>query len=190
MNKILTTRSQLRHTLESGRRTIFEPAPPAPPPPAAGPYIISISPDISSPNFEDPLTITITGGRFTGVSQVSFVAQGPVDSFVVDSDTQITVTTHLYGYAGDPVDNMFVTAADGVTTSPITPATDIWYFNSAPTPDRFIITAGYSGSGDAGWPRGVYDAGCILQDANYVYLVAKNAACVSRIPINFSPPDG
>jgi len=219
MNKILTTRSQLRHTLESGRRTIFEPAPPAPPPPAAGPYIISISPDISSPNFEDPLTITITGGRFTGVSQVSFVAQGPVDSFVVDSDTQITVTTHLYGYAGDPVDNMFVTAADGVTTSPITPATDFWYayawpedcafgpiavtanriwttngsswyFNSAPTPDRFIITAGYSGSGDAGWPSGVYDAGCILQDANYVYLVAKNAACVTRIPINFSPPDG
>ena len=120
MNKILTTRSQLRATRESGRRTIFEPAPPA-----AGPYIISISPDISSPNFEDPLTITITGGRFTGVSQVSFVAQGPVDSFVVNSDTQITVTTYLYGSAGAPVDNMFVTAADGVTTSPITPATQL-----------------------------------------------------------------
>jgi hypothetical protein len=223
MNKILTTRSQLRATQESGRRIIFEPAPPAPPPPAAGPYIISISPDISSPNFEDPLTITITGGRFTGVSKVSFVARGPVDSFVVNSDTQITVTTYLYGREGDPVDNMFVTAADGVTTSPITPATDFWYayawpedcafgpvavtanriwttngsswyFNNFTSPpDRFLITAGQQGVGNANWPRPpnqVDNAGLILSDSNYVYYISKTAACLTRIPINFTPPDG
>jgi hypothetical protein len=127
--KVLTTESQMRYTLESARQVLFEQLPPPYVfvPPADGPYIISITPQISSPNFEDPITIIVTGGRFTGTSDVQFVNEGSVDNFTVDSDTQITVNTYLYGREGDPVDNLFVVAADGVTTSPITPATDFWY---------------------------------------------------------------
>ena len=210
--KILTTRSLLRHTLETGRRVIFEPGGgigTSGPPTGPGPYITSISPNIGSPNFGQ-YTIIITGGNFAGASAVAFVAQGAVDSFVVNSRTQITVTTNLYGRQGDPVDNLFVTAADGVTTSPITPATDFWYawgwpeevsqwpiavnasrmwtasgsswaYNLTSSPARYITSADTNTYST--WPTGANSVEQILLDANYAYYISSTSAVITRVPL-------
>src|SRR6516162_2503748 len=85
MNKILTTRSQLRATRESGRRVIFEPlsgsifVPP--------PQVISIAP--TSGSGSGGTTVTINGFNFTGATAVYF-GSSLATSFTVVSSTQIT----------------------------------------------------------------------------------------------------
>ena len=125
--KILTTRSQLRHTLESAHRIILEPALTIVPAPPGAPVITLLTPNSGTSAGGD--TVIITGYNFTGATEVWFGVNfnGNVDawSYTVNSDSQITATSPNGGGTVD----VQVTTPSG--TSAITPADRYTYVNAA-----------------------------------------------------------
>ena len=105
--KILKTRSQLRYTLETAHRVIFEPGGGIGTNPPILPFISGISP--ASGPIGTP--VTISGMKFTGATAVAF--GGISASFSVVNDTTITATSPS-GTGAQPVT---VTTPVGISNS-------------------------------------------------------------------------
>jgi len=100
--KILKTRSQLRYTLETAHRVIFEPG-------TLPPSIVLLSPNTG------PIatSVTITGSWLVGASSVTF--GGVPTTFIAVNNTTIT-TTVPGGLAAGVVDVIVTTSAGSSPT--------------------------------------------------------------------------
>jgi len=142
--KILTTRSQLRYTLETAHRVIFEPG--------AGFGTTPIVPSITSlsPN-TGPIgtAVTISGVRFTGATSVNFGATSA--SFAVVNDATITTTVP----SGTGIAAVTVTTPNGVSNSAtftyiVLPSAPVLILVSATTNAVFTIDVDNTiGAGDS-----------------------------------------
>ncbi len=120
----------------------------------APPTITSVNPNSGKQG--ETLNITITGTNFTGATAVSFDAGITVNSFTVDSSTQITASITIDAAATTGARDVSVTNPGGMGTLPGSfMVTDIGYA---------IIVAGYSGD---------FGQWTISADANRVYKALK-----------------
>jgi len=185
--KILTTRSQLRYTLETAHRVIFEPG--------AGFGTTPIAPSITSlsPN-TGPIgtAVTISGVRFTGATAVNFGAASA--SFTVVNDTTITTTVP----SGTGIAAVTVTTPNGVSNSAtftytaIAPTAPVLVLVSATSTAVFTIDVDNTiGAGDSVELQVQVTGGSwttLVSDATHTITSGEDAA--NQINLSLGLPNG